>query len=137
MALSPASPTLAGDAHRHPCPATTGVAVGARHGYPAAPAHLRAGFYAQSGRSSLPPAAVLCRVRADVRHPLLRTGKDGCDLGAIAFLIPDDSGPAGPVGSPAPRWGTFLPPGWYFVGMTAPARWTEVCWFPRRPPPEE
>jgi hypothetical protein len=136
--LGPMTPAMAGGIPGRVCPGTDRVDIADSHGLPVAPAHVGAGFYAQTGLYWPPTTVVACRVSADVRHPLLRVGHDGCDLGGIPFEIPDDATTAGSTGMPesTPRWGTFLPPGWYYLGGAAPTGWTEVCWYLKKPSEE-
>jgi hypothetical protein len=139
-ALGPATPAMAGGVPGRVCPSTERVDIVSNHSNPAQPAHIEAGFYAQTGLYWPPTTAIACRVHANVRHPLVRVGsKTGCDLGAIPFEIPDDATTANSTSQPGPtpQWGTFLLPGWYYLGSAAPTGWAELCWYLSKPSPRQ
>jgi hypothetical protein len=134
----PATPALAGGVPGRSCPAGARADIPAGdESPPTQAAHVDAGFYAQTGLYWPPTTVIACRTGISLGHPLVRTGKDGCTQGAVPFLIPDDtaSPTASTPGSP-PTWGTFLPPGWYYLGSVSAQGWTELCWSvtePNRP----
>jgi hypothetical protein len=130
--IGPATPALAGGAPGPYC------AAGARTDIPAdgpaaagRAARVEGGFYAMTGLFWPPTTAILCQEPPNTHHPLFRAGRGGCATGTTPFLIPDDLGPT-VAGSP-PLWGTFLPPGWYYLGNDAPPGWSDVCWSVTKP----
>jgi hypothetical protein len=127
--LGPTTPALAGGAPGPTC------AAGSRTDIPAAGAasasgatRVEAGFYGLTGLFWPPTTAILCQEPLNTHHPLFRAGQRGCVTGTVAFLIPSYLGQTGGA-----LWGTFLPPGWYYLGETAPPAWSEVCWSVSKP----
>lgn len=130
--IGPTTPALAGGEPGPTCPAASRVDIPADGPASAASAvRVEAGFYAQTGLYWPPTKAILCQEPLNTHHPLFRISTGGCVAGTVGLLVPNDIGL--PDGSPL--YGTFLPPGWYYLGTGAPPSWSNVCWSIAKPKP--
>jgi len=100
------------------CPSGIGVDVSPALAdpYPVPPAEIEGGFYAHVGSYWPPATAMLCRTERAADRPVLVLGDSGCVEDAVALrvpnLIPFDYANPGTA-----DWGTYLPPGWYTLGV--------------------